>query len=176
MALGQVFSEYFGFPWQFSFHRLLHIHHLSSGWYDRRISGRRTKWTQSHPTPRNLKKLKSKRRSAASTYGFTCNNVSNQIVSGYITKCIHARWSVSLYVNTAYVCTYLPIQEAVAPDAPTEAVLSCIVLASSLCLEWHMRIEDIGAAARAAHKTRRLFGTITQAPALQYSPIRILVT
>jgi hypothetical protein len=31
-ALGQVFSEYFGFPCQFSFHRLLHMrHHLSSG-------------------------------------------------------------------------------------------------------------------------------------------------
>jgi hypothetical protein len=27
VALGQVFSEYFGFPSQFSFHRLLHIHH-----------------------------------------------------------------------------------------------------------------------------------------------------
>jgi hypothetical protein len=31
VALGQVFSEYFGFPCQFSFHRLLHIHHVSSG-------------------------------------------------------------------------------------------------------------------------------------------------
>jgi hypothetical protein len=32
VALGQVFSEYFRFPRQFSFHRLLHIHyHLSSG-------------------------------------------------------------------------------------------------------------------------------------------------
>jgi hypothetical protein len=32
VALGQVFSEYFGFPYQFSFHRLLHTHHqLSSG-------------------------------------------------------------------------------------------------------------------------------------------------
>jgi hypothetical protein len=30
LALGQVFSEYFGFPWQFSF-RLLHAHHISSG-------------------------------------------------------------------------------------------------------------------------------------------------
>jgi hypothetical protein len=29
MALGQVFSEYFGFPCQFSFHRLFHTH-LSS--------------------------------------------------------------------------------------------------------------------------------------------------
>jgi hypothetical protein len=32
VALGQVFSEYFGFPCQFSFHRLLHFrHHLSFG-------------------------------------------------------------------------------------------------------------------------------------------------
>jgi hypothetical protein len=31
VVLGQVFSEYFGFPCQFSFHRLLDTHHLSSG-------------------------------------------------------------------------------------------------------------------------------------------------
>jgi hypothetical protein len=32
VAMGQVFSEYFSFPCQFSFHRLLHSHHhLSSG-------------------------------------------------------------------------------------------------------------------------------------------------
>jgi hypothetical protein len=31
VALGQVFSEYFGFPCQFPFHRLLHNHHLSYG-------------------------------------------------------------------------------------------------------------------------------------------------
>jgi hypothetical protein len=31
VALGQVFSEYLGFPSQFSFQRLLHTHHLSSG-------------------------------------------------------------------------------------------------------------------------------------------------
>jgi hypothetical protein len=32
VILGQVFSQYFGFPCQFSFHRLFHIHrHLSSG-------------------------------------------------------------------------------------------------------------------------------------------------
>jgi hypothetical protein len=33
VALGKLFSEYFGFPCQFSFHRLLHTHHhhLSSG-------------------------------------------------------------------------------------------------------------------------------------------------
>jgi hypothetical protein len=31
VALGQVFSEYFGFPCQSSFHRLLYNHHQSSG-------------------------------------------------------------------------------------------------------------------------------------------------
>jgi hypothetical protein len=32
VALGQIFSDYFGFPCQFTFHRLLHTHHhLSSG-------------------------------------------------------------------------------------------------------------------------------------------------
>jgi hypothetical protein len=31
LAVGQVFSEFFGFPCQFSFYRLLHTHHLSSG-------------------------------------------------------------------------------------------------------------------------------------------------
>jgi hypothetical protein len=31
MALEQVFSEYFGFPCQFSFHLLLHTRSLSSG-------------------------------------------------------------------------------------------------------------------------------------------------
>jgi hypothetical protein len=31
VALGQVFSKYFDFPCQFSFHRLLQTHHLSSG-------------------------------------------------------------------------------------------------------------------------------------------------
>jgi hypothetical protein len=31
VALGQVSSEYFGFPCQFSLHRMLHTHHLSSG-------------------------------------------------------------------------------------------------------------------------------------------------
>jgi hypothetical protein len=31
VTLGHVFSEYFGFPFQFSFHRLLQAHQLSSG-------------------------------------------------------------------------------------------------------------------------------------------------
>jgi hypothetical protein len=31
VAAEGVFSEYFGFTWQFSFHRLLQTHHLSSG-------------------------------------------------------------------------------------------------------------------------------------------------
>jgi hypothetical protein len=31
VVLGQVFSESFSFPCQFSLHQLLHTHHLSSG-------------------------------------------------------------------------------------------------------------------------------------------------
>jgi hypothetical protein len=31
VALRQVFSEYFGFPYQFSFHLPLHTHHLPLG-------------------------------------------------------------------------------------------------------------------------------------------------
>jgi hypothetical protein len=56
VALGQVFCEYSGFPCQFSFHRLLNIHHhLSSG------AGRIGQLVAdvpsglSHPTPRNWK-------------------------------------------------------------------------------------------------------------------------
>jgi hypothetical protein len=34
-----------------------HSSPIIRGWYNRPISGRRTKWTQSHPTPRNKKKI-----------------------------------------------------------------------------------------------------------------------
>jgi hypothetical protein len=39
VARGQVFSEYFGFPCQSSFHELLHNHHhlSSGGWYNRPV-------------------------------------------------------------------------------------------------------------------------------------------
>jgi hypothetical protein len=48
VALGQVFSEYFSFPCQFSFHRVLHTHRLSSGAGTiGQNSGRRTKRTVS---------------------------------------------------------------------------------------------------------------------------------
>jgi hypothetical protein len=54
VALGLVFSEYFGFPFQLLFRRLLHTH-LSSeaGTVDPPVvvARRRTKWTPSHPTP-----------------------------------------------------------------------------------------------------------------------------
>jgi hypothetical protein len=56
VALGQVFSEYFGFPCQSSFHNFSTItitYHL--GLVQQASSGRSTKWTQSHPT-KNKKK------------------------------------------------------------------------------------------------------------------------
>jgi hypothetical protein len=47
VALGQVFSEYFGFPCQFSFHRcstliiiIIIIIIIIRGWHNRPISGR----------------------------------------------------------------------------------------------------------------------------------------
>jgi hypothetical protein len=51
MALGQVFTENFGFP----SHQLLHIHDPSSGTGGPK-SGRRTKWTQAHTIQRNKQK------------------------------------------------------------------------------------------------------------------------
>jgi hypothetical protein len=49
--LGQVLSEYFGSaanPHSTDYSTL-----IIWGWYNRPNSGRRTKWTQSHTTPRN---------------------------------------------------------------------------------------------------------------------------
>jgi hypothetical protein len=44
VALGQVFSEYFGFPYQ-SFHQNLH-HHNHPGLALKAIGGRSAEWTQ----------------------------------------------------------------------------------------------------------------------------------
>jgi hypothetical protein len=60
VALGQVFSKYFGFPCQFAFHRLLHNHHhLSPG---AGTIGRSTKWTQSHPMRKTNSKVNRNRQ------------------------------------------------------------------------------------------------------------------
>jgi hypothetical protein len=58
VVLGWVFSEYFGFPCQLSFHRLFHIHHhLSSGAGTIGQSAANVPSGLSHtPTPRNFKK------------------------------------------------------------------------------------------------------------------------
>jgi hypothetical protein len=57
VALGQVFSEYFGFPCQFLFHRLHHTHHHLTSRADTIgqtvadvLSG-----LKSHPTPRRIR-------------------------------------------------------------------------------------------------------------------------
>jgi hypothetical protein len=54
VAMGQVFSEYFGFPCQFSFHGLLHTHHLSSG---AGTIGQLVADVPSGPHPKKLKNL-----------------------------------------------------------------------------------------------------------------------
>jgi hypothetical protein len=57
VVLGQVFSEYFSFPYQFSFHQLLHTHHhLSSGAGTiSQIVADVPSGLSSHPTPRKNK-------------------------------------------------------------------------------------------------------------------------
>jgi hypothetical protein len=42
-AMGQVFSEYFGFPCQSSFHQFLH-HHTHLGLAQQAIGGRSAEW------------------------------------------------------------------------------------------------------------------------------------
>jgi hypothetical protein len=55
VALGQVLSEYFGFPCQSSFHQLLHNHpHLSSG--AGTIGQKWPQYTGLSPTPLTIKK------------------------------------------------------------------------------------------------------------------------
>jgi hypothetical protein len=57
VALGQVFSEYFRFPCQFSIHRLLHTHRLSSRAGTKRQLVADVTSGLSHPTTRKQKKL-----------------------------------------------------------------------------------------------------------------------
>jgi hypothetical protein len=46
VALGQVFSEYFGFPCQSSFHRIILHPHNHRGRHNRTVNGRGAEWTQ----------------------------------------------------------------------------------------------------------------------------------
>jgi hypothetical protein len=57
-ALGQVFSEYFGFPCQ-SFHQFFSTIIITRGWHNRPTGGRSAEWTQLDSTPyyTNLKKI-----------------------------------------------------------------------------------------------------------------------
>jgi hypothetical protein len=55
-----------------------HSWSIIRGWYNRPLSGRRTKWTQSHPIPRNLKK---KQTASQSTYTLAIISINcNQII------------------------------------------------------------------------------------------------
>jgi hypothetical protein len=50
VTLGQVFSEYFGFPWKSSFHQILQPHN-HPGQCNRPIGGRSAEWPQLDSTP-----------------------------------------------------------------------------------------------------------------------------
>jgi hypothetical protein len=51
VTLRQVFSEYFGFPCQFSFHRLLHTHHHH---HHPRLVQEASSWPTYHTTPKSF--------------------------------------------------------------------------------------------------------------------------
>jgi hypothetical protein len=59
MAFGQVFLQELLFPLPiFIPPTTPHLSSITRGWYNRPISGRRTKWTQSHPPTKGTKKKK----------------------------------------------------------------------------------------------------------------------
>jgi hypothetical protein len=69
MALGQVFSEYFGFPCQSSFHRKFSILTITRGRYNRTVNGRGVEWTQFGLHPRLCANKKWKRTLSENLYG-----------------------------------------------------------------------------------------------------------
>jgi hypothetical protein len=71
------------------------------GWYNRPISGRRTKWTQSHPTPRNKKKKKPTWEPAT---------LRSWCIRGSCTETKHGYFSVFMLQNkTTFTYWYLPV-------------------------------------------------------------------
>jgi hypothetical protein len=60
VAMGQVFSEYYGFLCQFSFHRLLRTHHHLSraGTIGKIVADNQVDSVSPHPKKLNLKKIK----------------------------------------------------------------------------------------------------------------------
>jgi hypothetical protein len=81
VALWHVFSEYFRFPCQFSFHRLFH-NHLSSGTgTNRPNSGHSLKWTQSQ----SMEKIKKDREQGQ----FRAKEIIKVFASGHTRPSAH---------------------------------------------------------------------------------------
>jgi hypothetical protein len=104
MVLRQVFSEYFGFPCQFPFHRPLHTHHLSSeaGTKGQLVTGVPS-GLKSHPNWQNLKRnggyAVHRRRSVLLSLSFASH-------SKCVTIFVPAPWRLSLFIpNTQHVTT-----------------------------------------------------------------------
>jgi hypothetical protein len=73
-ALGQVFSEYFGFPCQSSFHPNFSTIIITRGWHNMPTGGRSAEWTQldSTPPPNEFKK-----KSPANSHSTNCSTFIN---------------------------------------------------------------------------------------------------
>jgi hypothetical protein len=66
---------------------------VSRGWYSRLISGRHTKWTQSHPTPKNLKKKELITWLLALRYALVPDHLSRRFVQ-QIRSCADFRFHI----------------------------------------------------------------------------------
>jgi hypothetical protein len=81
-ALGQVFSEYFGFPCQSSFHQFFSIIIITRGWHNRPIGGRSAEWTQldSNPTIR-IKKNRLSFALGSPLYSYFTEAIHDNVIS-----------------------------------------------------------------------------------------------
>jgi hypothetical protein len=86
VVLGQVFSEYFGFPCQFLFRRLLHTHHLSgAGTVGQLVADVPSGLSLTHP--KKLKKiLNTDRRIPAvkNPFNIVCTSLENSVFTNTI--------------------------------------------------------------------------------------------
>jgi hypothetical protein len=92
VALGQVFSEYFGFPCQSSFHWLLHNHHPSSG---AGTIGQQWPTYQVDSVSPHPEKLKKKRN----TSGIHKPAINLNVTGIFFRKVSYARCDVSWFVG-----------------------------------------------------------------------------
>jgi hypothetical protein len=97
VALGQVFFEYFGFPCQSSFHKLLHNHpHLSSG--AGKIGQMWPQYKELSSTPLAIKKI------PALPFPTTAQAIINIVWVAVVGQCVQPKYDKSVS-HSRYNCS-----------------------------------------------------------------------